>query len=84
VKEAHKVVNQVTGGRSSPGMRALLTAVERFIAEFFGRREFHLAPTVVEYTTCRFREELEAILATNALRDSRKGKIPLFLFGAST
>jgi hypothetical protein len=36
VKEAHKVVNQVTGGRSSPGMRALLTAVEQFIAEFFG------------------------------------------------
>jgi hypothetical protein len=69
LKEAHKVVNQVPGGRSSPGMQALLTVVEQFIAEFFGRREFHLAPAVVEYTTYRFREELEAILATNALRD---------------
>jgi hypothetical protein len=65
-------------------MRALLTTVEQFIAEFFGRREFHLALAVVEYTTYRFREELEAILATNALTDSRKSKVPLFLLGAST
>jgi hypothetical protein len=65
-------------------MQALLTVVEQFIAEFFGRREFHLAPAVVEFTTCRFREELKAILATNALRDLRRGKIPLFLLGAST
>jgi hypothetical protein len=84
VKEAHKVLNLVTDGRPSPGMRALLIVVEQFIAEFFGRREFHLAPTVVEFTPCRFREELEAILATNALRDSRRGKVPLFLLRAST
>jgi hypothetical protein len=84
MKEAHKVMNQVTGGRSNPDIRALLTAVERFIAEFFGRREFHLVSAIVEYTTYRFREELEAILATNALRDSRKGKVPLFLLGMST
>jgi hypothetical protein len=65
-------------------MRASLTAVEQFIAELFRRREFHLAPAVVEFTTYRFREEFEAILATDALRDSRRGKVPLFLLGAST
>jgi hypothetical protein len=47
-------------------------------------KEFHLASAVVKYTTCRFQEELETILATNSLRDSRKGKVPLFLLGAST
>jgi hypothetical protein len=84
VKEAHKVVDQITGGRSNPGMRALLMFVERSIAEYFGQREFHLAPAIVEYITCRFREELEAILSTIALRDLQKGKIPLFLLRAFT
>jgi hypothetical protein len=84
MKEAHKVINQVTGGRSSPGMRALLIAVECSIVEYFGRREFHLAQLIVEYTTCRFREEFEAIFATIALRDFQKGKVPLFLLEAST
>jgi hypothetical protein len=44
-------------------MRALLTSVERSIVEYFERREFHLAPAIVEYTTCSFREAFEAIFA---------------------
>jgi hypothetical protein len=31
-KEARTVVDQVTGGRPSPGMRALLTFVDQFIS----------------------------------------------------
>jgi hypothetical protein len=84
MKEVHKVVNQVMDGRSSPSMRVLLTTVERSIAEYFGQREFHLAPPIIEYTTYRFREEFEAILTTIALRDSQNGKILLFLLEAST
>jgi hypothetical protein len=84
VKEAHKVVNQATGGRSSPGMRALLTSVQRSIAEYFGQLEFYLTPAIFEYTTCRFWEELEAIFATIVLRDSQRGKVPLFMLEAST
>jgi hypothetical protein len=36
VNEAHKMMNQVTGDRSNPGMGALLTFVERSITEYFG------------------------------------------------
>jgi hypothetical protein len=61
-KEARTVVDQVTGGRPSLGMRALLNFIDQFIGQSFGRREFSLSPNIVEHTTSRFREELEVIL----------------------
>jgi hypothetical protein len=60
-KEARTVVDHITGGRSSPSMRALLNFIDQFIRESFGRREFSLSPDIVEHTTSRFREELEVI-----------------------
>jgi hypothetical protein len=65
-KEARTVVDQVTGGRPSPGMLALLNFIDQFIQESFGRREFSLSPDIVEHTTSRFREELEVIFDTIA------------------
>jgi hypothetical protein len=82
-KEACIVVDQVTGGRPSPGMRALLNFIDRFIGESFGRREYSLSPDIVEHTTSRFREELEVILDTIARRNSLRGKVPVFDLGAS-
>jgi hypothetical protein len=71
-KEARTVVDYITGGRSSLGMRVFLNSIDRFIHESFGRREFSLSPEIVEHTTSRFREELEVIFDTitrrNALR----------------
>jgi hypothetical protein len=65
-KEAHTVVDHITGGRSSPSMRALLNFIDQFIRESFGRREFSLSPDIMEHTTSRFREELEVIFDTIA------------------
>jgi hypothetical protein len=36
-KEARTIVDQVIGGRPSPGMRALLNFIDQFIGESFGR-----------------------------------------------
>jgi hypothetical protein len=83
-REAHIVVDQVMGGRPSPGMRALLNLIDQFIIESFGRREYSLSPDIVEYTTSRFREELEVIFDTIARRNSLRGKVPIFGLGAST
>jgi hypothetical protein len=83
-KEARTVVDQVMGGRPSPGMRALLNLIDQFIRESFGRREFSLSPNIVEHTTSRFREELEVIFDTIARRNSLRGKVPVFGLGAST
>jgi hypothetical protein len=77
-------VDQVTGGRSSPGMQALLNFIDQFIGESFGRREDSLSPDIVENTTSRFREELEVILDTIARRNSSRGKVLVFDLGAST
>jgi hypothetical protein len=84
VKEARTVVDQVTGGRPSPGMRALLNFIDQFIGESFGRREYSLSPNIVEHTTSRFREELEVIFDTIARRNLLRGKVPIFGLGAST
>jgi hypothetical protein len=65
-KEARIVVDHITGGRSSPGMRVFLNSIDQFIQESFGWREFSLLPDIVEHTTSRFREELEVILDTIA------------------
>jgi hypothetical protein len=78
------VVDHITGGRSSSGMQAFLNFIDQFIRESFGRREFSLSPDIVEYTTLRFREELEVIFDTIARRNSLRGKVPVFDFGAST
>jgi hypothetical protein len=78
------VVDHITGGRSSSGMQAFLNFIDQFIRESFGRREFSLSPDIVEYTTLRFREELEVIFDTIARRNSLRGKVPVFDLGAST
>jgi hypothetical protein len=78
------VVDQVTGGRPSPSMRALLNFIDQFIRESFERREFSLSPDIMEHTTSRFREELEVILDTIVRRNSLWGKVPVFDLGAST
>jgi hypothetical protein len=83
-KEARTVVEQVTGGRPSPGMQALLNFIDQFIDKSFGRREYSLSPDIVEHTTSRFREELEVIFDTIARRNSLRGKVPIFGLGAST
>jgi hypothetical protein len=83
-KEARTIVDQVTGGRPSPSMRALLNFIDQFIGESFGRREYNLLPAIVEHTTSRFWEELEVILDTIARRNSLRGKVPIFGLGAST
>jgi hypothetical protein len=83
-KEARTIVDQVTGGRLSLGMRALLNFIDQFIGESFGRREYSLSPDIVEHTTLRFREELEVIFDTIARRNSLRGKVPIFGLGAST
>jgi hypothetical protein len=83
-KEARTVVDQVMGGKPSPGMRALLNFIDQFIDESFGRREYSLSPDIVEHTTSRFREELEIIFDTIARRNSLRGKVPIFGLGAST
>jgi hypothetical protein len=83
-KEARTVVDQVTDGRPSPGMRALLNFIDQFIGESFERREYSLSPDIVEHTTSRFREELEVILDTIACRNSLRGKVPIFGLRAST
>jgi hypothetical protein len=83
-KEAHTVVDQVTGGRSSPGMRVFLNSIDQYIQESFGRREFSLSPEIVEHTTLRFREELEVIFDTITQRNTLRGKVPVFGLGAST
>jgi hypothetical protein len=83
-KEARTIVDQVTGGRPSPSMRALLNFIDQFIGESFGRREYSLLPAIVEHTTSRFWEELEVILDTIARRNSLRGKVPIFGLGAST
>jgi hypothetical protein len=77
-KEARIVVDQVTGGRPSPGMRALLNFIDQFIGESFGRREYSLLPDIVEHITSRIREELEVIFDTIARRNSLRGKVPIF------
>jgi hypothetical protein len=77
-------VDQVTGGRPSPRMRALLTLIDQFIRESFGWWEFSLSPNIVEHTTSRFREELEVIFDTIAQRNSLQGKVPVFGLRAST
>jgi hypothetical protein len=78
------VVDHITGGRSSPGMRVFLNSVDQFIQESFGQQEFSLSPDIVEHTTLRFREELEVILDTIAQRNSLRGKVSVFDLGAST
>jgi hypothetical protein len=83
-KEARTVVDQVTCGRLSLGMRALLNFIDQFIGESFGRREYSLSPEIVEHTTSRFREELEIIFDTIAQRNSLRSKVPIFGLGAST
>jgi hypothetical protein len=83
-KEARTVVDQVTSGRPSPSMQALLNFIDQFIRESFGRREFSLSPNIVEHTTSRFQEELEVIFDTIARRNSLRGKVPIFDVGAST
>jgi hypothetical protein len=83
-KEARTVVDQVTGRRPSPGMRALLNFIDQFIRESFGQREFSLSPDIMEHTTSRFWEELEVIFDTIARRNSLRGKVPIFGLGAST
>jgi hypothetical protein len=83
-KEARTVVDQVTGGRPSPGMQALLSFIDQFIGESFRRREYSLSPNIVEHTTSRFREELEIIFDTIARKNSLRGKVPIFGLGAST
>jgi hypothetical protein len=83
-KEARTVVDQVTGRKPSPGMRALLNFIDQFIRESFGRREYSLSPDIVEHTTSRFREELEVLFDTIAQRNSLRGKVPIFGLGAST
>jgi hypothetical protein len=77
-------VDQITGGRPSLGMRALLNFIDRFIGESFGRREYSLSSDIVEHTTSRFREELEVIFDTIARRNSLRGKVPIFGLGTST
>jgi hypothetical protein len=69
-KEARTVVDQVTGGRPSPSMRALLNFIDQFIGESFGRREYSLSPDIVEHTISRFWDELEVIFDTIARRNS--------------
>jgi hypothetical protein len=77
-------VDQVTGGRPSPGMRALLNFIDQLIGESFGRREYSLSHDIVELTTSRFKEELEIIFDTIARRNSLRGKVSIFGLGAST
>jgi hypothetical protein len=77
-KEARTVVDQVTDGRPSPGMRALLNFIDQFIGESFGWWEYSLLLDIVEHTTSRFREELEVIFDTIARRNSLRGKVPIF------
>jgi hypothetical protein len=72
-KEACTVMDQVTGERPSPGMRALSNFIDQFIGESF-----------VEHTTLRFREELKIIFDTIARRNSLRGKVPIFGLEAST
>jgi hypothetical protein len=83
-KEARTVVNQVTGGRPSPGMQALLNFIDQLIGESFGRREYSLSPDIMEHTTSRFREELEIIFDTIARKNSLQGKVPIFGLETST
>jgi hypothetical protein len=83
-KEARTILDQVTGGRPSPGMQALLNFIDQFIRESFRWQEFSLSPDIVEHTTSRFREELEVIFDTIARRNSLRGKVPVFNLGAST
>jgi hypothetical protein len=83
-KEARAIVDQVTGGKPSLGMQALLNFIDQFIRESFGRREFSLSPDIVEHTTSRFREELEVIFGTIARRNSLRGKVVVFNLEAST
>jgi hypothetical protein len=83
-KEARTVVDQVTGGRPSPGMRVFLNFIDQFIGQSFGRQEFSLSPDIVEHTTSSFREELEVIFDTIARRNSLLGKVLIFGLGAST
>jgi hypothetical protein len=83
-KEARIVVDQVTGERPSPGMRALLNFIDQFIGESFGRREYSLSPDILEHTTSRFRKELEFIFDTIARRNSLRGKVLIFGLRAST
>jgi hypothetical protein len=47
-------------------------------------REFSLNAEIVEVATNEFRKELETIFEVNARREALKGKVPLFLLGAST
>jgi hypothetical protein len=63
------MVDLITGGRSSLGMRVFLNFIDQFIQESFGRREFSLFPDIVEHTTSRFREELEVIFDSIARRN---------------
>jgi hypothetical protein len=83
-KEAPTVVDQVTGGRPSLGMQALLNFIDQFIGESFGRQEYSLSPDIVEHTTSWFREELEVIFDTIARRNSLRRKVPIFGLEAST
>jgi hypothetical protein len=45
---------------------------------------FILNAEFVEVATDEFRKELETIFEVNARREALKGKVPLFLLGAST
>ena len=83
-REAYALVNQITGRRSSPSMRALLNFIDQFIQESFGRREFSLSSNIVEHTTMRFREEFEAIFDAIDQKSSLKGKVLIFSLGTST
>jgi hypothetical protein len=78
------VVDHITGGRSSPGMRVFLNFIDQFIQDSFRRREFSLCPDIVEHTTSRFREELEVIFDSIARRNLLGSKVPVFNLGAST
>ena len=83
-KEARALVNQITGKRSSPGMRVLLNFIDQFIQETFGRWKFSHSTDIVDYVILRFREELEAILDAIERRNALKGKVPIFGLGAPT
>jgi hypothetical protein len=82
--EGSTLHREVTSGRCDNRAWALLNSTERYINDHFGRREFSLNAEIVEVATDEFRKELETIFEVNARREALKGKVPLFLLGAST
>ena len=65
-------------------MWALLASIDEFIEFSFNKREFNLRIEIMESTTCRFQEELEAIFDAIDRKNSLKNKVSIFGLGTST